>query len=510
MFARALIFVLLISTMAPFARSQTNTRKLAILDGNPTLFAVLAAINAAGYDTDIDSPSNSALRRELRAHLATRDIPSLPELRRYVRDHRLPNPSDDLGQYISFALLSKGAPDFTPAVPNFPVPADADRLRDFPPLLASFYKEAEVGKLWEISQPYYEAALAQYIDPMSRTMQGVNAYLRNPLNPQTKGRFQVFVDLLGAPNQAHARVYVDEYFVVVTPSAEPRIDEIRHHYLRFWADGLGFKYGPDINKLRSLGDYALASPVLGPQFREDFVLLATECFVEAVESRMQKQPTRATQAMREGFVLTPAFAELLPKYEMQPDTMRNYFPELLKGIDPKKEAVRLDKIDFVQERTVRTVRVTGPAPPPVLTGVAKTLEEAEESFRSQKYTAAKETWSEVLATTAEKPAQARAFYGLGRIALTERDPERADQFFRKVLESEPDASTLSWSLVYLGKLSDSQGEGEPAKEFYRRALAVSGVPDQVKREADQGLTGAFLRARPPDADEPDDDEDEEL
>ncbi len=101
---------------------------------------------------------------------------------------------------------------------------------------------------------------------------------------------------------------------------------------------------------------------------------------------------------------------------------------------------------------------------------------------------------------------------MGRIALAERNPERADQLFRKVLELEPDASTLSWTLLYLGKLADSQGEAIPAKEFYRRALAVAGLPEQVKREAERGSQGAFFRARSaepgdvaPDADEDDDD-----
>ena len=31
------------------------------LDANPTLFAVLAAANAAGYDAEIDSPTNLSL-----------------------------------------------------------------------------------------------------------------------------------------------------------------------------------------------------------------------------------------------------------------------------------------------------------------------------------------------------------------------------------------------------------------------------------------------------------------
>ncbi len=475
----------------------TNTQKLAPLDGNPTLFAVLAAINAAGYDTEIDSPTNNPLRKALRDHLATRNIPSLSELRRFIRDHHLPNASDDLGQYVSFALLSKGAPDFTPAMPNFPMPKDADGLHDFAPLLARFYEQAGVEKLWELSQPAYDEALAQYTDPIAVTLQKVNGYLRNP-NQQTKGRFQVFIDLLGAPNQVHARTYLEEYFVVITPSPEPRIDEIRHHYLRFWADGLFFfKYAANLNRLRSLGDFALPSPILADNYREDFTLLATECFVRAVEARLTGQPAQVTQAMREGFVLTPAFADGLAKYEKQEDIMRDYFPVLVQGIDTKREAVRLDKIDFLKERPVRVVRVTVQAKPPVLTGVAKALEDAEELFRGQKAAQAKEAWSAILGSTAEKPAQARAYYGLARVALSERDPERADQLFRKVLELEPDASTQSWSLVYLGKLADSQGEAEPAKEFYKQALAVAGLPDQVKREAQQGQAGAFFRPRPP-------------
>jgi len=483
--------------LAQPTQRATNTANLAPLDGNPTLFAVLAAINAAGYDTEIDSPTNNPLRKSLRDHLATRNIPSLPALRRYVRDHHLPNPTDDLGQYISWALLNKGAPTFAAAMPNFPPPADADRLHDFAPLLSAFYEQADVAKLWELSQPAYDAALAEYTDPVSQALQGVNSYLRNPLRNQTKGRFQVFIDLLGAPNQVHARTYLEEYFVVITPSAEPRTDDVRHQYLRFWADGLGFKYAENLNKLKALGDYALASPILGPQYREDFLLLATECFIRAVEARLVRQPAQVTQAMREGFVLAPAFAEGLLKYEAQQDAMREYFPDLIRSIDSKKEAVRLDKIDFLTERAVRTVRVTVQAKPPVLTGVAKALDDAEELFRAQKLAESKVAWSTILAGTAEKTAQARAYYGLARVALSERDPERADTLFRKVLELEPDASTQSWSLVYLGKLADSQGEAEPAKEFYGQALAVAGLPDQVKREAQQGLTGAFFRPRPP-------------
>lgn len=499
-----------VAQKAEVQQYATNTQKLGPLDGNPTLFAVLAAINAAGYDTEIDSPTNNPLRKQLREHLSKVDIPSLPALKRFVRDHHLNDPVADLGQYISWALLSKGAPNFEPAMPNFPLPKDADGLHDFSGLMQKFYGEAQMEALWQLSQPAYEAALAQYTDPISRATQTVNAYLRNNLNPQTKGRFQVFVDLLGAPNQVHARTYLDEYFVIVTPSPEPRVDEIRHQYLRFWADGYGFKYGAELNKIRNLGDYALTSPILGQQYREDFLLLATESFVRAVESRLDKKPEMATTAMREGFVLAPAFAELLPKYDAQPDTMRNYFPDLLKGINTKKEMARLDKIDWITERQVKTVRVTVQAKAPVLTGNAKILEDAEEAFRGGKLAESKEIWSKLMASTDDRPTQARAYYGLGRVALSERSPERADQLFRKVLDLNPDASTLSWTLVYLGKLADSQGEGDTAKQLYSKVLAIAEAPEQVKREAQQGMTGAFFKARPPEPEEPEDDPDADL
>jgi tetratricopeptide (TPR) repeat protein len=479
----------------------TNTEKLAPLDGNPTLFAVMAALNAAGYDTEIDSPTNNPLRKALREHLGKQSLPSLSALRRYVRDHRLPDAGADLGQYISFALLSKGAPDFAPALPNFTLPADVDRLRDFAPLLASFYKEAAVDKLWEAAQPAYDAALAPFTDPISRATQSVNGYFRNPGNQQTRGRFQVFVDLLSAPNQVHTRIYLEEYFVVVTPAPELPIDEIRLHYLRFWGDGLRFKFAPEITKLRPLGDYALASPLLAQSYRDDFLLFTGECLIRAIDARLQKQPSAPGEAMREGWVLTPAFYELLPKYEAQPDTLRNYFGDLLNGIDARKEAVRLDKIDFATERKVRTIRVTVEKPV-VLTGVAKQLEGAEDLLRAQKSAEAKAAWTDILATTADRPAQARAYYGLGRVALVEKTPERADQLFRKVLELDADASTLAWTLVYLGKLADSQGEAVEAKAFYTRALAVGGTSEQVQKEAQQGMNGAFFRARPPhDADD---------
>ncbi|MBZ5633129.1 MAG: hypothetical protein LAO55_08365 [Acidobacteriia bacterium] len=468
------------------------------LDSNQTLFYVLAAINAAGYDEQADSSTNNPLRSRVREYLAKQNLESLTPLRRFVRDHKPRNPADELSQYISFALVSKGAPDFTPANPDLPQPADADRLYEFPPVLAAFYREAKLGVLWQQAQPDYDRAIAQLHEPVTFAAQQVNAYLRYVNTGVRRGRFQILVDLMGAPNQIHFRNYIDDYYIVVTPSVEQPIFDIRHAYLRYMVDPLGSRFADDLQKKARLGEYALQSPLLGQQFRDDFVRLATECFIKAVESRLDRRAALAEQAAREGFVLAPAFAELLQPYERQEVAMRLYFPDLVAHIDVKKEQQRIAGIDFLKERPVRTYRVTSDVKPPALTGAAKTLDDAEVLFLDREKSAgnvskAKELYLRALQETEEKPMHAKAYYGLARIALLDRDPETADRFFRKILELEPDPSTQAWALVYIGKLADSQGEKEPAQENYKAALAVQGISDLARQEAQRGLTGAFAR-----------------
>ena len=463
------------------------------LDANPTLFAVLAAANAAGYDAEIDSPTNSPVRKTVRDFIAKQNPQTLPALQRFLRDARPKDPLAELSQYISFALFSKGPPDFRPLRSDLGWPPDASRLAELPPLLAAFYQEAHLDELWRQVQPQYEDALGQYTAPVSRAVLEVNAYLRNPSSGYLGSRFQVYVELLGAPNQVQTRNYIDDSYVVVTPAVELPIEDIRHAYLHYLADPLGIKFSGDLKKKAALGDYGLGSGLLADEYKKDFVRLATECFIKAVESRISRKPALVDQALREGYVLTPAFAELLADYEKQDQAMRLYFPDMVALIDLKREEKRLDHIDFATATTVRTVHPPAPvAPPkPVLTGAAKTLADAEQAYLDRDLQRAKTAYLRVLNETDENPMHAKAYYGLARIAVLERDPETGDRLFRKVLELDPDPSTKSWSLLYLGRLADSQKDREGATEFYKQALAVPGLPDTVREAAQKGLEGPF-------------------
>ncbi len=140
------------------------------------------------------------------------------------------------------------------------------------------------------------------------------------------------MDLLGPPNQIQTRSYKSNYYVVVTPSPEPQVDQVRHAYLHFLLDPLSLRYFEQWGRDKALADYAQPAPALDDAYKNDFMLLATECVIKAVESRLArgaKKQELVNQALSQGFVITPALAEGLAVYEKQPESLRNYFPDLL-------------------------------------------------------------------------------------------------------------------------------------------------------------------------------------
>ena len=95
-------------------------------------------------------------------------------------------------------------------------------------------------------------------------------------------RFQIFVELQAGPNQIQTRSYGNEYTIVVTPSPEPRIFDLRHAYLHYLLDPLATRNLEILNRKKSLVDHALRAQGLNDPYKEDFLLLATESLINAV------------------------------------------------------------------------------------------------------------------------------------------------------------------------------------------------------------------------------------
>jgi len=475
--------------LAPAAPAATPERGQ--LDASPTIFAVMAAINAAGYDADIASPNNSPLRETIRKELAGKQIPCLPALKEFYLQHYQADATANLSQYISFALSVKGPPTFALKGRAVDAPPDVAALDGFAPLLAQFYREAAIDDLWNRSQPAFEQTIERYHEPVAEAVLQVNGFLRNETSGASAHWFQIYVDLLGAPNQIQTRNYGRDYFVVITPSAEPRIHDVRHAYLHYLLDPLATRHQEVIMRKRGLADHAQRAPALDASFKSDYLLLVTESLIKAIEARLDKQPALVKQAMLEGYILTAYFAEQLPAYLKQEQAMRFYYPEMVAAIDLKREDARLSQIEFVSQAPVRQAKVIPPPPPPPPQGAYKTLAQAEQLYKDRNLEPARQLFLKALQETTDRPLHAQAYYGLARIAALQKDPEMADRLFEKTLELDPEPQVKAWTLVYLARLSDAAGEREQATRRYREALAVEGASPAARQAAEEGVQRSF-------------------
>jgi tetratricopeptide (TPR) repeat protein len=461
------------------------------LDANENIFCVLAAMNAAGYDEGLNLPDNSLLRKQLREYLAKQNISGLPELKLFYRRHMAkPGPYagiQDLSQYISWALSVTGPPDFAWRTRDVDIPPDARALEGFAPLMIDFYRQAHLDKLWNDAQPTFEKELEKYHSPILSMTTKVDGYLRVSTAGYLGRRFSVFIDLLAAPEQVQTRNYGDDAFVIVTPSTEPRMYDIRHAYLHYQLDPIMIKYGMDLAQKRSLIDLVQLAP-LEQNYKDDFVLLANESLIKAVECRVDKNAGCSDQAMKQGYVLTQYFFEQLPVFEQQQQGMRFYAEEMINAIDLKHESDRISAVKFdsgALQRKAKQVTVASPE----LSPSGKSLEEAEQLYSAKSFDRARELFLKALEQTGLNEEHAQSWYGLGRIALQQNQPDSAVKFFDKAVTGSPDAFTKAWSLLYLGRLAHAAGEDAKAADFYKDAIGVPGASAKAVEAARKELAG---------------------
>lgn len=470
----------------PFARPAVDASENGF-GTSLTLFSTLAAINAAGYDAGIDSVINERykVRIQIREELAKLKLASVPELKSFYLGHKKPSEAADLSQYISFAMVANGPPNFE--VPG-QAPPDVEALSGFSELLARFYKEGNLENLWNRAQPAYAAAISEYQDQVISTLFEANGYLRNPSGYLGR-RFQIYLDLLGAPDQIQVRSYKDDYFLVITPTTAPIIDEIRDAYLAFTLDPLSFKYKTVILSKKALQKYSDEAPALDLAYKDDWTLLVTKCLIKAIDSRLlhgpaEKKQAYVNQAVREGFILTAAMADLLPAYEKQQDALRLFYPDLIAAIDIKKEEKRLKTVEFAQSLPPRII-----APPAKMQvdPVEEALQTADGLMEQKDFEAARKVFKKTLEQTADKAKQGRAYYGLALIDLQEKHWDEALNLFQRTVTANPNPSITAWSHYYLGQLALKAGDSGKAAAEFKLTIATEGASARAREAAENAL-----------------------
>lgn len=466
-----------------------------LVQSNEQLFCVLAAINDAGYNAGAGMGTPSKAREVVRAALASRKIPVISDIRKFYAAHRASDPGRNLGQYISLALLLGPPPNFKFTVAEADLPPDAKNVAGLVPLLKLFYKQADMVDLWARAKVDFNTAIERYSSPVRRSIELTDAYLRFPAGSYLGRTYTIYLDLLGAPNQVQARIYGSNYYLVITPSKKLRIHDIRHQYLHFLLDPLAVKYSPQIHHAAALDALARKAPALRNDFKADFSLLVTECLIRAVELRMDKVPVpdaakQIQQMTSTGFILVPYFYDALQQFEKQDSAMSGYYEQMVKGINPAEEAIRLGKVKFTEPP-----KPTANAEASDLTAKERMLDEGDNGIYSGDYDAAKTAFQQVLG---KDPKSERALFGMAVVASSTGKPDIARKYFEETLSVANDLRIVTWSHIYLGRLDDVNGSRNKALAQYRAASLTAGRYPEALRAVEEGLKIPFgLEFQPP-------------
>jgi len=461
------------------------------LDTSETLFTVLTAINACGYDFELDA--SNPLRQQIRAEVAkasqtfdqAKDETQI--LCQFYQEHVLPDPARTLAQYVSLALCLDPPPGFGFKVKEAELPPDATRVAGIVPILQKFHDVAGLHSIWERNHPAYAALVSRYHEPLAKVLFDTEIYLRLPSAGYLGHSFTVLLDPMGAPGQTNARNYGADYYLVISPGAGSTLktEQIRHTYLHYLLDPLNMKYPATIDRLKPLLDSVKRAP-MDEGFKEDVSLLVTESLIRAIEARMSgssKTPEAERQAavdhsMAQGYILTRYFYEALVQFEKRPIGLRNAYGDMVNGIDLHKEEKRAAQVQFAKVADPEVLRL---AQPPA----GKLLVTAEQRLSAGDAATAKALAQKALDQKTEDPG--RALFILAQVATMNRDMQGARSYFEQALGAAHEPTVLAWSHIYLGRIFDLQEDREAALNQYRAALSASASLPEAKAAAERGI-----------------------
>jgi tetratricopeptide (TPR) repeat protein len=488
----ALLVAVVLCAPAPPAQAapQQDPTNAVQLQASPQLFATVGALFAAGFDRDPNTLSSDALVTKFRALHG----PATDALRDYMKARASSDPTLDISRYVTFALLVGAPPKFDMAVRRDDLPPDVLELDGFRDVLAKFYAEANMDALWREYQSRYQEGQVQLRDPLQRAVLTSSGYLREFATPGR--RFNVYVEPL-VGGQIHVRNVGAEYSLVVNP-AVGSFEEIRHAYLHFMLDPLVIRYRNQLLPLDVLYRIALRAPRLQESLRKDSLAYFAECLVHAVELRVQELPqaklaAEVDTADQDGLVIVRMLMPALAKFESSEPGMSYYFPDLLKSLDVTDERARLQNMRFPPVETLEPVAA------PQISDLDRAVQEGDRLSAARDADGAMAAYERALSLN---PNDSRALYGTAVVSLMQGQGEKAFALFQQVVAaasgtdpaSRPDAASLSWAHVYLGRLHDLASERDEAISEYRSALAVQGAPDAARAAAQKGVNEAYQPA----------------
>ncbi len=498
------------------------------LETSESLFDVMAALNACGYDQGlaVSDPVRQKVRDDMDQALqqSAEARNSRDRLCAFIRSHSMSNVNLNVAAYISLALFLTPPPELTTNVATSDLPPDAATLVGFLPLLRDFSQSVNLHLIWALNHPDYEAEVVKAHVAVGQMLVQMDLYLKQP--PATYGtrRFLVLLEPLIAPGERNARVYGGDYIVVSSPvNGKIDLDPVKHTYLRFVLEPLIYARSQSIDRLMPILELVQPSP-LPYIYKSDILTLVTECMIRAMEAQtmdtgvpVYKIPAhidrnqlaavnKADNAyehavaevrrqtvqhdMVQGFILTQYFYDQLRGFQDSPATLQEMVGIMIYGMNVDIEKRRVQDIVFASHSDQE---ITEPVAPQ-----SALLDEAENKLVDGDTAAAARLAQQALTEHTNNPG--RAQFILARADIMSGKMDSAEQAFTQATQISHDLRTIAWSHIYLGRLDDLQGNRSAAIAEYQAAMqSRDGKPD-TREAAEAGLKAPFA---PPQAAEQD-------
>ncbi len=484
---------------APQAPAQPANQTPITLDTSETLFAVLTAMNSCGYDVNLNvsDAQRTNVRFEVQRNLRGSDEgqAALGAICEWYQAHKGKDPQHDLSQFISLALYLEGPPHFLPRVKEDDMPPDAAPLTAFGALLERFYDKASLHSIWELHRGDYAAMVARYHVPLQKMVFDTDIYLKLQSGGYLGRTFTIILDFMGDPNEANARNYGADYYVIVFPSPDPnasqplKMEQIRHTYLHYLLDPMAEKHFAHVKRLEPLLQSVKRAP-LDENFKTDIGLLVTECLVRAIEIRTSgtKQTADAMRlqavddAEKQGYILTKYFYTAIVAFEKDPTGLRAAYSEILDAIDVKAQQKAANEMQFAANTSPELVQLSRLEDRRMLATAEKRLQAGDPK-------GAQELAQQAL--DKKIGDEGRALFILAQVAVANRNRDGAVENFQKAIQATKDPKVVAWSHVYLGRIFDMKEDREGAMNEYRAALTVASDLPEVKAAAERGLQQAY-------------------
>jgi hypothetical protein len=490
------------------------------------VFVMAAALNACGYDEGMDesSPVRQRVRAEMNNALARSEDArnKRDKVCLYIAQHRMSGTERDIAQYISLSLYLTPPPALEVSEDLAEMPPDSTQVVEIVPLLRDFVAAVDLHGIWLTVHRTYDDEADRLHDQLSRMIVETNLYLKMPASTYEGRRFVVVMEPQLSPRAVHARIYGDEYVVVVSPvDGKIRMNEVRHTYLHYLIEPLLYARANAIDRMQPILKEVREAP-MEFRFRSDSVPLTIECLIKAIEARtmdtgvpVYKIPANVDRSelpryeherqvyqqkvdtvrvatvrhdMTQGFVLTQYFYEQLIEFEKDPASLKDTIGEMVYSMDVDQQVHRARQVVFDKEADGDVLTRSKPRKLSGLDLAEARLAAGDANTASAMARQALTVRADSLDAIAE---EARANFILARAAILTGHPDQAKTDFQKTLATSKDPRLLSWSHIYLGRMLDLDCQRDQALSEYKQALDNRDGQLDTRLAAERGQKTAY-------------------